>query len=165
MVTTPGPLARARSNRLAPLPARPNRPARRQPAQPLAPSSATSLRSCVRPPPPTVRRRWPLALRLLLWSGVIGLIGLAAFGGLILAGQTELVAWIIVGAALTVVFGTPLLCVAGLFVFYVWAMTRMGRSRQRPPSKKLGGAQQAPQTIIVGDVVLDEWERDQTPSP
>lgn len=165
MFTTPDPFARARSNRRAPLPARPNLPARRQPRQPLVWSSAASLRSRVRPPSLAVRRRWPLALRALLWGGVIGLCGLAVSGGLILAGQTELVAWIVVGAVLTVVFGAPLICVAGLFVFYVWAMTRVGRSRQRPPSKKAGGAQQATQTIIVGEVVLDEWERDQTPSP
>ncbi|MFV9507688.1 MAG: hypothetical protein AB4911_24315 [Oscillochloridaceae bacterium umkhey_bin13] len=100
-------------------------------------------------------RRWPLVFRVLLWCGIIGLSGISVLGGLVLAGQTELVAWIIVGAVLSIVFGTPLLCVVGLFIFYVWAVTRMGRSRQRSPSTKTGGAQQVAQTIVVGEVVLD----------
>jgi flagellar biogenesis protein FliO len=87
---------------------------------------------------------------------MIGLGGITVLSGLVLAGQTDLVAWIIVGAVLTVVFGTPLLCVVGLFLFYVWAVTRMGRSRRRPPSTKTGGVQQVAQTVIVGEVVLDE---------
>lgn len=107
-------------------------------------------------PPLAARRRWPLVLRVLLWCGMIGLGGITVLSGLVLAGQTELVAWIIVGAVLTVVFGTPLLCVVGLFLFYVWAVTRMGRSRRRPPSTKTGGVQQVAQTVIVGEVVLDE---------
>jgi len=106
--------------------------------------------------PPAARRHWPLVFRVLLWCGMIGMSGIAVLGGLVLAGQTELVAWIIVGAVLTVVFGTPLLCVVGLFLFYVWAVTRMGRSRRRPPSTKTGGVQQVAQTVIVGEVVLDE---------
>lgn len=106
--------------------------------------------------PPAARRHWPLVLRVLLWCGMIGMSGIAVLGGLVLAGQTELVAWIVVGAVLTVVFGTPLLCVVGLFLFYVWAVTRMGRSRRRPPSMKTGGVQQVAQTVIVGEVVLDE---------
>jgi hypothetical protein len=147
--------ARHRSDRLAPLPARLNPPARHQPGQlPARPYSA-STQSSVRQPPPAARRRWPLVFRVLLWCGIIGLSGISVLGGLVLAGQTELVAWIIVGAVLSIVFGTPLLCVVGLFLFYVWAVTRMGRSRQRSPSTKTGGAQQVAQTIVVGEVVLD----------
>lgn len=160
MSNKPDPLvprhARHRSDRLAPLPARPNPPARRQPDQPLARSYSPSMQSPVPQTPPAARRRWPLVLRVLLWCGIVGLSGITVLGGLVLAGQTELVAWIIVGAVLTVVFGTPLLCVVGLFLFYVWAVTRMGRSRRRPPSTKTSGAQQVAQTVIVGEVVLDE---------
>jgi uncharacterized membrane protein len=93
---------------------------------------------------------------VVVWVGIVLLSIIAVLGVLVLTGQTELVAWIIVGAVLTVVFGTPLLCVVGLFLFYVWAVTRMGRSRRRPPSTKTGGVQQVAQTIIVGEVVLDE---------
>jgi len=57
---------------------------------------------------------------------------------------------------LTVVFGTPLLCVVGLFAFYVWAVTRMGRSRRHPQPSKAEYTQQVTQTIVVGEVVLDE---------
>jgi uncharacterized membrane protein len=93
---------------------------------------------------------------VVVWVGIVLLSIIAVLGVLVLTGQTELVAWIIVGAVLTVVFGTPLLCVVGLFLFYVWAVTRMGRSRRRPPSTKTGGVQQVAQTVIVGEVVLDE---------
>lgn len=160
MSNKPDPLvprhARHRSSRLAPLPARRNPPACRQPDQPLARPYSASTQPPVPQTPPTARRRWPLMFRVLLWCGIVGLSGITVLGGLVLAGQTELVAWIIVGAVLTVVFGTPLLCVMGLFLFYVWAVTRMGRSRRRPPSTKTGGAQQVAQTVIVGEVVLDE---------
>ncbi len=144
------------SDRLAPLPARPNTPARRQPDQPLVRPYSASTQSPVPQTPLAARRRWPLVLRVLLWCGIVGLSGITVFGGLVLVGQTELVAWIIVGAVLSVVFGTPLLCVVGLCIFYIWAVTRMGRSRRRPLSTKTGGAQQVAQTVIVGEVVLDE---------
>lgn len=148
--------ARHRSNRLAPLRTHPNPPTRRQSDQPLARPYSASRQPSVQQPPLAARRRWPLVLRVLLWCGMIGLGGITVLSGLVLAGQTDLVAWIIVGAVLTVVFGTPLLCVVGLFLFYVWAVTRMGRSRRRPPSTKTGGVQQVAQTVIVGEVVLDE---------
>jgi hypothetical protein len=93
---------------------------------------------------------------VVVWVGIVLLSIIAVLGVLVLTGQTELVAWIIVGAVLTVVFGTPLLCVVGLFVFYVWAVTRMRRSRQRPQPAKAGGTQQMAQTIVVGEVVLNE---------
>ena len=160
MSNKPDPLvprhARHHSNRLAPLRTHPNPPAHRQPDQTLARPYSALRQSSVQQTPPAARRHWPLVFRVLLWCGMIGMSGIAVLGGLVLAGQTELVAWIIVGAVLTVVFGTPLLCVVGLFLFYVWAVTRMGRSRRRPPSTKTGGVQQVAQTVIVGEVVLDE---------
>lgn len=160
MSNKPDPLvprhARHRSNRLAPLRTHPNPPTRRQLDQPLARPSSASRQPSAQQTPPAARRHWPLVLRVLLWCGMIGMGGITVLSGLVLAGQTELVAWIIVGAVLTVVFGTPLLCVVGLFLFYVWAVTRMGRSRRRPPSTKTGGVQQVAQTVIVGEVVLDE---------
>jgi uncharacterized membrane protein len=93
---------------------------------------------------------------VVVWVGIVLLSIIAVLGVLVLTGQTELVAWIIVGAVLTVVFGTPLLCVVGLFLFSVWAVTRMGRSRRRPPSTKTGAVQRMAETIVVEAVVLDE---------
>ena len=147
---------RRHSDPLAPIPARPNLPALRQPNQPLARPHVSPRQPSRSPTQSVTRRRWPLALRVLLWIVVTLLSGITILGGLVLTGQTELVAWIIVGAVLTVVFGTPLLCVGGLFVFYIWAVTRMGRSRHRPQPAKAGGTQQVAQTIVVGEVVLDE---------
>lgn len=148
--------ARRRSDPPAPTRVRPSPPSLRQPIQPLAQPRVLPTQPRVSPPQSVTRRHWPLALRVVVWVGIVLLSIIAVLGVLVLTGQTELVAWIIVGAVLTVVFGTPLLCVVGLFLFYVWAVTRMGRSRRRPPSTKTGGVQQVAQTVIVGEVVLDE---------
>jgi len=148
--------ARRRSDSPAPTQVRPSPPVLRQPIQPLAQPHVLPTQPCVSPPQSVTVRRWPLALRVVVWVGIVLLSIIAILGSLVLTGQTELVAWIIVGAVLTVVFGTPLLCVVGLFVFYVWAVTRMGRSRPRPQPAKAGGTQQVAQTIVVGEVVLDE---------
>jgi hypothetical protein len=63
--------------------------------------------------------------------------------------------WIVVGAVLVVVFGTPLLCLVGLVAFYVWALTRAGRRRSLPPLPRPAPTSQ-PQPIIVGEVVFDD---------
>lgn len=148
--------ARRRSDSPVPTRVRPSPAALRQPIQPLAQPRVLPTQPRVSPPQSVTGRRWPLALRVVVWVGIVLLSTIAILGSLVLTGQTELVAWIIVGAVLTVVFGTPLLCVVGLFIFYVCAVTRMGRSRQRPQPAKAGGTQQVAQTIVVGEVVLDE---------
>ncbi|NCC35613.1 MAG: hypothetical protein EOM24_26920 [Chloroflexia bacterium] len=146
MSNEPDPLvlrhARHRSNRLVPLPARLNPPVRYQPLP-----SRAQLRGS--PAQAVTRRRWPLALRVVVWVGSVLLSITAILGVLVLTGQSEFVAWIIVGAVLAVVFGTPLLCVVSLFIWYGWAVTRMGRARQRPPATKTSAAPQVAQTIIV----------------
>ncbi|PDW00939.1 hypothetical protein [Candidatus Chloroploca asiatica] len=146
MSNEPDPLvlrhARHRSDGRTPLPARLNPPVRHQPL----PSRAQSRRS---PAQAVTRRRWPRALRVVVWIGSVLLSITAILGVLVLTGQTEFVAWIIVGAVLAVVFGTPLLCVVSLFIWYGWAVTRMGRARQRPPATKTSAAPQVAQTIIV----------------
>jgi hypothetical protein len=63
-------------------------------------------------------------------TALIGMLALT----LLLTGQTVLLAQLIVGAVLVVVFGTPLLCLLGLTAFTVWALTRAGRRRARPAS-------------------------------
>ncbi len=147
---------RRRSDSRAPTRVRPSPPILHQPIQPLTQPRVLPIQPHVSPPQSGTRRRWPLALRVVVWVSTVLLSIIAILGSLVLTGQTELVAWIIVGAVLTVVFGTPLLCVVGLFVFYVWAVTRMGRSRQRPQPAKARGTQQVAQTIVVGEVVRDE---------
>lgn len=122
-----------RSTRLVPLRARSKPPFHHQPIQLLAQRYLASL-----PPtrPVVYRRPWPIVFRMLLWGSIIWLGIITVLGGLILVGQTELVARIILGAVLTVVFGTPLLCVVGLVTLRVWAMTRRGRLHQRPSPTK-----------------------------
>lgn len=101
------------------------------------------------------RRRLSLAARIAL--GIVACV--LTIGGmfvtLLLMGQDELIAWLVVGAVLVVVFGTPLLCLVGLVVFYVWALTRAGRRRSLPPKPRPAPASQA-QPIIVGEVVFDD---------
>ena len=69
---------------------------------------------------------------------LFAVLGTCLLGALLLAGQDELLARIIVGAVLVVVFGTPVLCVLGLFVFSLWAMTRFGRRAVRHDSQHGG---------------------------
>lgn len=137
----PAPLA-TRSQHPAPL-------ARVQPPAFVQPASET------KPPSPT-RRRWPVAVRILV-GALIAIVGVVAvLGALVLVGQTQLVATIIVGAVLVAVFGTPLLCVIGLFVFYVWAVTRMGRARHRQQPEQARSVRRVAETVVVGEVLLDE---------
>lgn len=88
----------------------------------------------ITPSPQRQPRRLPVFVRGLLVLCLFAVLGTCLLGGLALAGQSELVARIIVGAVLVVVFGTPLLCVVSLFVFSFWAMTRFGRRAVRHPS-------------------------------
>jgi hypothetical protein len=101
------------------------------------------------------RRRLSLVARIAL--GIVACV--LTIGGmfitLLLIGQDELIAWLVVGAVLVVVFGTPLLCLVGLVVFYVWALTRAGRRRSLPPQPHPAPTSQA-QPIIVGEVVFDD---------
>ncbi len=129
--------ARHRHDRfITPLPVRPNPTTRRQPDQPLAWPYSPPTHSSEPQPPPTARRRWPFLLRLLCWCSAIGLGSVMLLGLLTLTGQTELAARIIVGTVLTVVFGTPLLCLAGLFALSIWARNRVrtGRTLQHTPT-------------------------------
>lgn len=119
-----------------------------RPAPPLAPPRVAPTHSFV-------RRRWPLALRVLMGLTLVLLCIAAVLGALLLAGQTALVAWLVVGAVLTVVFGTPLLVVLGLLALFVHAMSQMGRARRSPQPPRATGAPLA-QTIVVGTVVDDE---------
>ena len=105
--------------------------------QPLARRNTTSIRpilASVPPVPRPIRRQLPIVIRGLLTLCLIGALVVCGLGSLLLAGQDELIARIIVGAVLVVVFGTPLLCIASLFVFSFWAMTRFGRRAVRQSS-------------------------------
>lgn len=96
------------------------------------------------------------ALRILAAIGFILVMGAALLAGLVLAGQHELVAWIVVGATLTVVFGTPLLCLVGLVAVYLAAIGRMGRARRRPPPAPVASAPHPAGAILVSEVVIDD---------
>jgi predicted lipid-binding transport protein (Tim44 family) len=126
----PAPLVRCASN---PLPPAPTSPAPRPP-----------------------RTRWSRVARVLfgLMLGVLGIIGLLTI--LVLMGQTVLVAWIIVGAVIVIVFGTPLLCLLGLIACYVWAMTRLRRPRSPARPTPSPAAAPAEHPVIVGEVVFDD---------
>lgn len=135
-----------------PVVARPSALAR-TPSQPLArlrPVAGSTV-----PPVPMHRRRLSLVARIAL--GIVACV--LTIGGMfvtrLLMGQDELIAWLVVGAVLVVVFGTPLLCLVGLVVFYVWALTRAGRRRSLPPQPRPAPTSQA-QPIIVGEVVFDD---------
>ena len=75
-------------------------------------------------------------VRVLIGIGLFVMLAVGAVGTLLLAGQTELVARIVVGAVLVVVFGTPLLCLVSLFVFSFWSMTRLSRRALRSSQQK-----------------------------
>jgi hypothetical protein len=139
-------------------------PAVRRPALPARPDSAGLGR---RPPasPLAVRRTTPPQISLRrsrpgrFWLGVVVialvLAVVATFTLLLLTGRDDVIAWLVVGCVLVVVFGTPLLCVVGLVVFYVWAVSRIGRARslpRRPPAQPTP----APQYPVVVGEVLDD---------
>lgn len=113
------------------------------------------------PVPPPPRRSSARRLRLLRWF--IGLLVAAAVPtlavtfGLVLRmlGQTELLARIIVGCVLVVVFGTPTLCLLGFFLGCFWLIAHAGRSRhpdQRAPSAHTS----VPERVVVGEVMFDD---------
>ena len=136
-----------------PVVARPSALAR-TPSQPLA-----RLRPAVESTVPAVpmhRRRLSLVARIVLGIVACALIIGGVFVTLLLMGQDELIAWLVVGAVLVVVFGTPLLCLIGLIVFYVWALTRAGRRRHTPHHPRPAPAPSQAQPIIVGEVVFDD---------
>lgn len=127
--------------------------------QPMPLTRRTSAPSPSALSPSAQRRRhsrFPLAARIAV--GVVACI--LTLGGvcttLLLFGQTDLIAWLVVGAVLTVVFGTPLLCLIGLIVFYIWALTRAGRSRRLPHHPRPMTASHQAQPVIVGEVVFDD---------
>lgn len=105
---------------------------------------------------PAVRRR-----RLPRW--LIGLVAVSALPGcaiagaifLIAIGQTELLAQIIVGCVLLVVFGTPALCLIAFFIGCFWLVARAGRSR-RPEQRSQGARRSEPDQVIMGEVVFDD---------
>lgn len=139
-----------------PVVVRPAPVTRSQPA-PLVRCVSTPIPSApTSPAPHPPRKRWSLAARILfgLVLGILGSFGMLVV--LVLTGQTALVAWIIVGAVLLVVFGTPLLCLLGLVAFYIWAMTRMRRSRSPVRSSPSPAAASPEHPIIVGEVVFDD---------
>ena len=84
------------------------------------------------------------------------LVAIATGGAYLLFFQVELLSWIIVGLMLTVVFGTPLLCVVGLFLIYVRAMARIGQARSGARAPIVQRTTSAPQTIVVSEVVFDD---------
>lgn len=102
---------------------------------------------------PTSRRRLHPALRVLIGLCLCGALVLGTLGALLLAGQTELVATLIVGAVLLVVFGTPLMCVVGIIALYVWSMSRVYRRPARtqsptPPHTPRG-------KVVIAEIVDD----------
>ncbi len=133
-------------------------PVTRPPPAPLAQCTPieSPAASTAPPPPRPPRTRWSRVARVLfgLMLGVLGIIGLLTV--LVLMGQPVLVAWIIVGAVLVIVFGTPLLCLLGLIACYVWAMTRLRRPRSMARPTPSPTAAPAEHPVIVGEVVFDD---------
>ncbi len=84
------------------------------------------------------------------------LAAMAASGAYLFFFQAELFAWMIVGALLSIVFGTPFLCVVALFVFYIRAIAHIGQVRYRTRPASIGRTDAVSQTIVVGEVVFDE---------
>lgn len=100
--------------------------------QPLLPGPA--------PLPPPRPRPQAHQLRFPRWLiGLLVVVALPAlvviFGVVLLVlDQTELLARIIVGCVLVVVFGTPALCLLAFLICCFWLVARAGRSR-RPASR------------------------------
>lgn len=110
-------------------------------------------------PAQAVRRRIRRPWSKLAWLAVAVLTLLVLIGGmftfLLLTGQDELIAWIVVGCVLVIVFGTPLLCVVGLFVFYFWALSRLGRARTMSPRSRPSPTTNPDHPIVWGEVLDD----------
>jgi hypothetical protein len=134
---------------------RPALPARVPPAT-LARRVPTSPPTPAQPVQRRTRRPWPK----LAWLAVVALSLLAIIGGtftfLLLTGQDKVIAWMVVGCVLVVVFGTPLLCVVGLVVFYFWALSRVGRARTIPTRSKPAPAAHRDDPVVWGEVVFDD---------
>lgn len=121
---------------------------------PLAPTHPTTLpKPSVRSAAATVHRRLAPVVRIILGFCTFAGFLLSVLGLLLAFGHTQLVASLIVGAVLCVVFGTPLLCVIGIIVFYLWAMTRVHR-RPRPSTQQTTASPRA--ASVVTEVILDE---------
>lgn len=101
-----------------------------------------------------IHRRLAPALRLVLDFCTIAGLLVGVLGLLLAFGYTQLVASLIVGAVVCVVFGTPLLCVIGIVVFYVWAMTRIHRRPNSRAREAIPSRQTPP--IVASEVFLDE---------
>jgi len=117
---------------------------------------------------PTTRSR-SCVTRILSSLLLTILIGGSAFTTLLLLGQTRLLAWLIVGTVLTIVFGTPLLGVLGLFYAYAWAVTPAHRHFAHPnslrysphtPHAPVSPASSpppaSPPIVLVGEIVDDD---------
>lgn len=126
----------------------------RTPSQPLV--RLRPVAESTVPPVPMHRRRLSLVARIVLGIVACVLTIGGMFATLLLMGQDELIAWLVVGAVLVVVFGTPLLCLVGLVVFYIWALTRAGRRRHTPQHPRPAPTSSQVQPIIVGEVVFDD---------
>lgn len=124
-------------------------------------SRSTSPRLPGPPASPSPRKRPCRRCRLPRW--LIGLLVVTAvpalavtFGAvLLMLGQTEFLAQLIVGCVLLVVFGTPTL---GLFCFIAgcfWLMARAGRAR-RPTQRAQEARPSALERVVVGEVMLDD---------
>lgn len=98
------------------------------------------------------RRLAPIVQVLLGFCTLAGFV-LSVLGLLLAFGHTQLVASLLVGAVLCVVFGTPLLCVLGIILFYIWAMTRIRRRPSHPSQQTTTVPRTAP---MVTEVILDE---------
>ena len=124
-----------------------------QPAQLARSCDATTARPqpVTASPPPTLRRLHPV-LRLFIGFCLCAALVIGTLGVLLLAGQTDLVASLVVGAVLVVVFGTPLLCVVGIIAFYVWAMTRV----RRPALPQQPTKSPSPRSEVVVAEIIDD---------
>jgi hypothetical protein len=124
-------------------------------------SRSTSPRLPGPPVPPSPRKRPRRRRRLPRW--LIGLLVVTAvpvlavtFGAvLLMLGQTEFLAQLIVGCVLLVVFGTPALCLLGFFIGCFWLMARAGRAR-RPTQRAQEARPSALERVVVGEVMLDD---------
>lgn len=155
---TPAPRRRSTSLHTGPahppVVVRPAPPARVPPA-PLARRVPVSTATPAQPAQRRTRRSWPKTA----WLAVVVLSLLVLIGGaftfLLLTGQDDVIARIVVGCVLVVVFGTPLLGVVGLFVFYIWALSRVGRARTIPSRPKPSPACQRDDPVVWGEVLDD----------
>lgn len=117
-----------------------------------APVTAAGVQAHARHTP--TRSRWSprarIALALLCLALAVG-VSLAALA----ATRPDLLAWLVVGCVLVVVFGTPLLCVVGLLLVTLWAVSRAGRRRTPPRALQPPAVAHPARDVIVGEVMLD----------